>query len=135
MTEKDNILEHSTKIYENSSEIKILQEKLDGMLSAIDKVNLDYNKGKIPKEVFENDDKKLRKQSVGLIMNINKLVNDNLIFLKAITNEALKIEKEKVKKEPKKQIKAKKKKMTEKINIQKIETGSSIYQISPVTKN
>jgi hypothetical protein len=25
--------------------------------------------------------------------------------------------------------------MTEKINIQKIETGSSIYQISPVTKN
>jgi len=135
MTEKEKILEHTTKIYENSSEIKILQEKLDGMLSAIDKVNLDYNKGKIPKEVFENDDKKLRKQSVGLIMNINKLVNDNLIFLKAITNEALKIEKEKVKKEPKKQIKAKKKKMTEKINIQKIETGSSIYQISPVTKN
>jgi len=133
MTEKDNILEHSTKIYENSSEIKILQGKLDDMLSAIDKVNLNYNKGKIPKEVFENDDKKLRRQSVELIKNINKLVDDNLNFLKAITNEALKIEKEKIK-EPKNQRKTKRKRTTEKINIQKIETGSSIYQITPAAK-
>lgn len=133
MTEKDKILEHATKIYENSSEIKILQEKLDDMLSAIDKVNLNYNKGKIPKEVFENDDKKLRRQSVELIKNINKLVDDNLNFLKAITNEALKIEKEKIK-EPKNQRKTKRKRTTEKINIQKIETGSSIYQITPAAK-
>jgi len=133
MTEKDNILEHSTKIYENSSEIKILQGKLDDMLSAIDKVNLNYNKGKIPKEVFENDDKKLRRQSVELIKNINKLVDDNLNFLKAITNEALKIEKEKIK-DPKNQRKTKRKRTTEKINIQKIETGSSIYQITPAAK-
>ena len=134
MTEKDKILEHATKIYENSSEIKILQEKLDDMLSAIDKVNLDYNKGKIPKEVFENDDKKLRRQSVELIKGINKLVNDNLFFLKSITDNALKLEKEKIKKESKVQRKTKKKRVTEKINIQKIETGSSIYQISPVAK-
>jgi hypothetical protein len=133
MTEKEKILEHTTKIYENSSEIKILQEKLDDMLSAIDKVNLNYNKGKIPKEVFENDDKKLRRQSVELIKNINKLVDDNLNFLKAITNEALKIEKEKIK-EPKNQRKTKRKRTTEKINIQKIETGSSIYQITPAAK-
>jgi len=133
MTEKDNILEHSTKIYENSSEIKILQEKLDDMLSAIDKVNLNYNKGKIPKEVFENDDKKLRRQSVELINSINKLVDDILNLLKAITNEALKIEKEKIK-EPKNQRKTKRKRTTEKINIQKIETGSSIYQITPAAK-
>jgi len=133
MTEKDKILEHATKIYENSSEIKILQEKLDDMLSAIDKVNLNYNKGKIPKEVFENDDKKLRRQSVELIKSINKLVDDSLNFLKAITNEALKIEKEKIK-EPKNQRKTKRKRTTEKINIQKIETGSSIYQITPAAK-
>lgn len=133
MTEKDNILEHSTKIYENSSEIKILQEKLDDMLSAIDKVNLNYNKGKIPKEVFENDDKKLRIQSVELIKNINKFVDDNLNFLKAITSEALKIEKEKIK-ESKNQRKTKRKRTTEKINIQKIETGNSIYQITPAAK-
>ncbi len=133
MTGKDEILKFTTKIYENSSEIGVLQEKLDNMLSNLDQINLDYNKGRIPKDVFEKDNKKLRKQSIDLIKSINKLVNDNLNCLKLIKNQVSKIEKEKVKKEIKKKGRAKK--TTEKINIQRIDNGSSIYQIAPTNKS
>lgn len=75
------------KIYEDSSSVKVLQEELEYMLSAIDKVNLEYNKGKISKEIFSIDEKKLKKESLSLIKKINKMVNNNLNCVKMIISE------------------------------------------------
>lgn len=130
MTEMDKIQEFTTKIYEGSSEIKVLQEKLEDMLSAIDKNNLDYNRGKLPKEIFQAEDNKLRKEGAQLVKSINNLVNDILNYIKAIAEETNKIKRRKIEK------KRKSKRTSEKKidNIVKLDMGGSIYHFSSPEK-
>lgn len=87
MINLEKIRDTIRKIYEKSSDIKILQEELDNMLGTIDKNNLDYNNGKISKEIYESDYKKLKKESIGIIKKINKNIKSNLDFIKIIKEE------------------------------------------------
>jgi hypothetical protein len=75
------------KIYENCSQIRITQEELDDMLTAIDRLNIEYNKGKISKDTFSVDDKKLKKESFNLIKNISNLINSSLKSIELINKE------------------------------------------------
>ncbi|MEM5778317.1 MAG: hypothetical protein QXD43_02015 [Candidatus Aenigmatarchaeota archaeon] len=75
------------KIYEDISNVKILQDELEDLLDAIDKINLEYNKGKISKEVFERDGKKFKTESLNVIKKINKLLDSDLNGLTLIENE------------------------------------------------
>lgn len=75
------------KIYEDISNVKILQDELEDLLDAIDKINLEYNKGKISKEVFERDSKKFKTESLNVIKKINKLLDSDLNGLSLIENE------------------------------------------------
>jgi len=108
----------------------VLQEKLEDMLSAIDKNNLDFNRGKIPKEIFQSDDKKLRKEGAKLVKSINNLVNDILNYIKAIAEETNKIKRGKIEK------KRKSKRTNEKKidNTVKLDMGGSIYHFSQPEK-
>jgi hypothetical protein len=74
------------KIYENTSNVKILQDELEELLAVIDKTNLEYNRGKISKEIFDRDQKKFKKESVRFIKSINKFVNSDLNALNFINN-------------------------------------------------
>jgi len=75
------------KIYEDISNIKILQDELEELLSAIDKINIDYNRGKISKEIFDNDQKKFKRESVKIIKTINNLISSDLKNLSQIEEE------------------------------------------------
>ena len=81
------ILNIINKIYEDASNIKILQDEIEELLGAIDKINLEYNRGKISKEIFDRDEKKFKKESIKLIKIINKLVSSDLNSLNIINND------------------------------------------------
>ena len=85
----DKINKLNKKFYEKSSDIKILQEELEDMLTAIDGLNTDINKGKISKESFDSNEKKFKGQSLKLIKKINKIVNENLGCVKMISSEIM----------------------------------------------
>lgn len=87
------IKEYTMNLYDSSSEIKTLQKKLEDTLSAIDKNNLAYNKGKIPKRMFEKDNRKLRNQGSRLVKDINMVVDESLNFIVMITEEIYNLEK------------------------------------------
>ena len=82
----EQIQSHTKKIYENVLDVKILQEELEGMLSSIDENNIEYENGKISKEIFEINNKRFREESVGIINKINGILEANLGFIKSITN-------------------------------------------------
>ena len=75
------------KVYEDITDIEIFQDELEDILGSIDKINLEYNRGKISKEIFDRDGKKFKKESVKIIQNINKLVCSDLICLNLIKKE------------------------------------------------
>ena len=81
----EQIQSHTKKIYENVLDVKILQEELEDMLSSIDENNIEYENGKISKEIFEINNKRFREESVGIINKINGLLEANLGFIKSIT--------------------------------------------------
>jgi len=81
----EQIQSHTKKIYENVLDVKILQEELESMLSSIDENNIEYENGKISKEIFEINNKRFREESVGIINKINGLLEANLGFIKSIT--------------------------------------------------
>jgi hypothetical protein len=74
----EQIFDDSRKIYEISSEVKMLQGDLENMLSAIEKNAVDFQKGKIPKEFFGPTEEKLKKDSAILIRRINALVETSM---------------------------------------------------------
>lgn len=84
----DQIFDDSRKIYEISSEVKMLQGDLENMLSAIEKNAVDFQKGKIPKEFFDPTEEKLKKESAILIKRINTLVETSLGLVSKIKAEA-----------------------------------------------
>jgi len=97
MINSEQIQAYTKKIYENVLDVKILQEELEDMLSAIDINSIEYNNGKIAKETFEVNNKKFRKESLDLIDKINKLLEINLSFISSITNHVTYKKRKKVK--------------------------------------
>jgi len=85
--ELNKIQDSTKKIFEACSEISLLQEELENLLSLIEKNSAEYQKGKISKEMFESNEKRLKKESALRIKKINKLVEDALKFLKIIEKE------------------------------------------------
>ena len=81
------IQECATKIFELSSVISLLQEELENLLSLIDKNSLEYQKGRISKEMFESNEKRLKRESAYRIKKINKSIGEALGYLKEIEKE------------------------------------------------
>lgn len=85
---KLDIVQLSTKkIYEMSSEISLLQEELDDMLSVINQNVLDFKRGKISEVFFKSNEKKLKERSLRLMKTINKLVDDSSKHTDKISKE------------------------------------------------
>jgi hypothetical protein len=83
------------KVYEDCSDIKVKQEELDTMLSAIDALNQKYGMGKISKELFSSDEKKLKRESFNLIKLIDRKIAATIKNADAISQE---IESQKIRK-------------------------------------
>ena len=83
----EQMQEASRRIFEISSEIHLLQDELENLLSLIDKNSLEYQKGKISREVFESNEKRLKKESALRIKKINQLVKEGLELLKKAEKE------------------------------------------------
>jgi hypothetical protein len=75
------------KIYEGSFELSLLQQELENMLNAIDKNNVEFEKGKISRNAFKSNETKLKKKSIDIINNIKILVKTNLDFLSSIRKD------------------------------------------------
>jgi len=84
MVNTEQIQGYTKKIYQNALDVKIFQEELEDMLSSIDKNNIEFNNGKISKEIFEINNKRFREESLGLINKINELLGGNLSYIKLI---------------------------------------------------
>jgi len=74
-------------LYEVSSDVLLAQERLENMLSAIDANNAEYGKGEISKQMFEENDLRLKKESARLIKNINNSVGRNTKLLEKVIKE------------------------------------------------
>jgi hypothetical protein len=74
-------------IFEDSSEISVSQEELEDMLTAIVKLSVEYEKGKISKDVFSADKEKLKKESLKIVKNINKTIIDSTKLLDLMNKE------------------------------------------------
>ena len=70
----DQIQLSTKKIYEMSSEISLLQEQLDDMLSVINQNFMDYKKGRISEVFFRSNERKLKTRSLKLMKTINRLI-------------------------------------------------------------
>lgn len=100
-------------LYEVSSSMSLAQERLEDMLTAIDSNNADYSSGRISKEVYEENDMKMKKESAKLIKKINSSVNESEKIVGKIIKE---LESQNIKvPKPKKQ----KPKIKEKIGVKK----------------
>ncbi|MEM5879069.1 MAG: hypothetical protein QXU74_01070 [Candidatus Aenigmatarchaeota archaeon] len=83
------LLQDRVKAFQEiSSDIKITQEQLEDMLSVIDSNTVDFNKGKISKEVFQENDSKLRRESKNLIKKINSSVDAGIGIMDSIIKQA-----------------------------------------------
>ena len=68
---KSEQLENSAKRnYERSFELSLLQEELEILLTAIDRNNTAFEKGKISRNAFQSNENKLKKKSVKIINKI-----------------------------------------------------------------
>ena len=83
----EKIRTFTRKIYEDCSEIRINQEELEDMITAIDKLNTEYKKGKISKDTFSVDEKRLKKESHKIIKNINSLISSSVKTIELINKE------------------------------------------------
>ena len=104
----EEIQKNSKKFYEICSDISVLQRELDQMLTAIERNSIDFEKGKISKDLFEYNENRMKKESAKIIKKINSLVDLGISLINKINKEVLtqKIEtKEKTKKKKIKEIK------------------------------
>jgi Na+/phosphate symporter len=83
----EQIQKNTKEIHEISSQISLLQEELEDSLTAIDRNSLDYQKGKISKEVFESNEKKIKIESAKKIKRIGELITNGLKLLEKIKKE------------------------------------------------
>ena len=75
------------KIYEGSFELSLLQQELENMLNAIDKNNMEFERGKISRNAFKSNEVGLKKKSVEIIKNIKILIKSNMDFLVTIKRD------------------------------------------------
>jgi hypothetical protein len=75
------------EIYGNCSDVKMRQEELEDMLSAIDNLGLKYSNGRISKETFSADDAKLKKESLKIVKSINRAIASSLKQVESIDKE------------------------------------------------
>lgn len=81
-------IENDTRrIYEDSFELSLLQEQLEDMLTAIDKNNIEFDKGKISRTAFKANESRLKKDSVRIIKSIKSIINNNMILIGNIREE------------------------------------------------
>ncbi len=81
-------IENDTRrIYEDSFELSLLQEQLEDMLTAIDKNNIEFDRGKISRTAFKANEGKLKKNSVRIIKTVKSLVKNNMILIGNIEEE------------------------------------------------
>jgi ribosomal protein L18E len=83
----EKIQEKTKRIYGISSEISLLQEELENLITAIDKNSSEYQRGNISRDIFETNEKKLKKRSAMKIRKINKLVEEGIKLLEKMENE------------------------------------------------
>ena len=58
-------IENDTRrIYEDCFELSLLEEQLEDMLTALDKNNIEFERGKISRTAFKANERKLKKNSV-----------------------------------------------------------------------
>jgi allophanate hydrolase subunit 1 len=83
----EKIRTFTRKIYESCSEIRVNQEELEDMITAIDKLNVEYKKGRISKDTFSANEKRLKKESQKIIKNINSLIISSIKTIELINKE------------------------------------------------
>jgi len=117
----ESIQENTKKFYETCSDISVFQRELDQMLTAIEKNSLDFEKGKISKDLFKYNDDKMKKESAKIIKKINDLVGFGISLINKIDKE---VEKQKTEEKGRikkiREIKKRLKKRTEKKEKKKI---------------
>jgi ribosome-binding ATPase YchF (GTP1/OBG family) len=75
-------IENDTRrIYEDCFELSLLEEQLEDMLTALDKNNIEFERGKISRTAFKANESKLKKNSVKIIKTIKELINSNMILI------------------------------------------------------
>lgn len=84
-------VEQSTRrIYEMSTEIAFLQEELDDMLSVINKNFMDFKRGRLARQLYKANEKKLKAKSLTMIKKINRFVDSSLNHMDGIDREVSK---------------------------------------------
>jgi hypothetical protein len=86
----EKIQQSTKRIYEMSSEISLLQEELEDMLTTINQNFMDFKRGKISREFFKANEKKLKTKSLRIIKRINTLVDDSSKHIDNIIKEVQK---------------------------------------------
>ena len=100
----EEIQKSTKKIYENCSDIGILQRELEEMLNAIEKNSMDFEKGKISKDLFKYNEERMKKESAKIIKKINEMVDQGISLINKINKE---VEFQKIETEEKKKDKIK----------------------------
>jgi hypothetical protein len=81
-------IENDTRrIYEDCFELSLLEEQLEDMLTALDKNNIEFERGKISRTAFKANESKLKKDSVRIIKIIKDLIKSNMIIIGNIEEE------------------------------------------------
>jgi hypothetical protein len=88
MIDLKKIEEMARNVFENSFEISILQDELDGMLNAIYRNSKEFERGSLSRNKFKANEKKLKTKSVSVIKEIKNLLKTNQDLLVNIKSEA-----------------------------------------------
>ncbi|MFH1228910.1 MAG: hypothetical protein V1678_00610 [Candidatus Aenigmatarchaeota archaeon] len=83
----DRLRSFSKRIYESCSEIRLNQDELEDMLTAIDKLGTRYDKGSVSKDAFVTNDRRLRRETLKMVKTIDSNVALILKLLDSINNE------------------------------------------------
>jgi len=125
LIELELIQNNTRRFYEACSDITVLQKELEQLLTEIEKNSIDFEKGKIPKGLFEYNENKLKREAAKVIKRINNLIDLGVSLINRINKEftSQKIEtKEKSKKKKVKKVGKKKKKPKKKVK-KKVKTS------------
>lgn len=115
----EEIQKNTKKLYETCSDISILQRELEEMLIAIEKNSMDFEKGKISKDLFRYNEDRMKKESANIIKKINSLIDSGTSLIEKI-NKEVNSQRIEAKEKKKDRIKEIKKKMKPKKRVKKI---------------
>ncbi len=110
----ENVQKNTKKFYEICSDISVLQRELDQMLTAIEKNSVDFEKGKISRELFKYNDDRMKKESAKIIKKINSFADLGIALINKVNKEIASQKTETKEKQGKKKIKEIKKSLEEK---------------------